>query len=59
MHTKDAQHFGETQLRLNLVAVWREATIFTEAERAGAHAAKHYDEDHVAALVSLIAEINA
>jgi AhpD family alkylhydroperoxidase len=34
MHTKDAAHAGETQLRLNLVAVWREATVFTEAERA-------------------------
>ena len=34
MHTKDAAHAGETQLRLNLVAVWREATAFTEAERA-------------------------
>jgi AhpD family alkylhydroperoxidase len=34
MHTKDALHAGESQLRLNLVAVWREATVFTEAERA-------------------------
>jgi AhpD family alkylhydroperoxidase len=34
MHTKDALQAGETQLRLNLVAVWREATVFTEAERA-------------------------
>jgi AhpD family alkylhydroperoxidase len=34
MHTKDAAHAGETQQRLNLVAVWREATVFTEAERA-------------------------
>jgi AhpD family alkylhydroperoxidase len=81
MHSKDAAHAGETQLRLNLVAVWREATVFTEAERAAlelteqgtriadaptgvtddawAYAAKHYDEDQVAALVSLIAEINA
>jgi AhpD family alkylhydroperoxidase len=81
MHTKDAVHAGETQLRLNLVAVWREATVFTEAERAAldlteqgtriadaatgvtdeawANAAKHYDDDQLAALVSLIAEINA
>jgi AhpD family alkylhydroperoxidase len=81
MHTKDAAHAGETQLRLNLVAVWREATVFTEAERAAlelteqgtriadaaigvtddawANAAKHYDDDQLAALVSLIAEINA
>ncbi|MFB7949792.1 carboxymuconolactone decarboxylase family protein [Kitasatospora phosalacinea] len=34
MHTKDAAHAGETQLRLNLVAAWREANVFTEAERA-------------------------
>ena len=34
MHTKDAAHAGESQLRINLVATWREATVFTEAERA-------------------------
>ena len=34
MHTKDAAHAGETPVRLNLVATWREATVFTEAERA-------------------------
>jgi AhpD family alkylhydroperoxidase len=34
MHTKDAAHAGETSVRLNLVAVWREATVFTDAERA-------------------------
>lgn len=34
MHTKDALHAGESPVRLNLVAVWREATVFTEAERA-------------------------
>jgi AhpD family alkylhydroperoxidase len=34
MHTKDALAAGETQQRLNLVAAWREATVFTEAERA-------------------------
>lgn len=34
MHTKEAAHAGETSLRLNLVAAWREATVFTEAERA-------------------------
>jgi AhpD family alkylhydroperoxidase len=81
MHTKDAAHAGETQLRINLVAAWREATVFTEAERAAlelaeqgtriadaaggvtdeawASAAKHYDEDQLAALVCLIASINA
>ncbi|REE96703.1 carboxymuconolactone decarboxylase family protein [Thermomonospora umbrina] len=81
MHTKDATLAGETQQRLNLIAAWREATVFTEAERAAlelteegtriadasggvgdevwANAAKHYDEDQLAALVSLIALINA
>ncbi|MEV0089341.1 carboxymuconolactone decarboxylase family protein [Saccharopolyspora sp. NPDC050642] len=34
MHTKDAAVAGETSVRLNLVAAWREATVFTEAERA-------------------------
>jgi AhpD family alkylhydroperoxidase len=81
MHTKDAGHAGESSARLNLVAVWREATVFTEAERAAlelteqgtriadaaggvtdgawASAARHYDDDQLAALVSLIALINA
>ncbi|MGN9793596.1 carboxymuconolactone decarboxylase family protein [Streptomyces sp. NPDC054847] len=34
MHSKDAAHAGETSVRLNLVAAWREATVFTDAERA-------------------------
>ena len=34
MHTKDAEHNGESSVRINLVAAWREATVFTEAERA-------------------------
>ncbi|GLY73494.1 carboxymuconolactone decarboxylase family protein [Actinoallomurus iriomotensis] len=81
MHTKDAAHAGESSVRLNLVAAWREAKVFTEAERAAlelaeqgtrladaaggvtdeawANAAKHYDEEQLAALVSLIALINA
>ncbi|MFF9108230.1 carboxymuconolactone decarboxylase family protein [Streptomyces sp. NPDC014776] len=80
MHTKDAAHAGETSVRLNLVAAWREATVFTDAERAALEltehgtriadgtgvpdevwerAAHHYDEDQLAALVSLIALINA
>ncbi|WP_141579966.1 carboxymuconolactone decarboxylase family protein [Actinomadura sp. WMMA1423] len=79
MHSKDAAHAGETSLRLNLVAAWREATVFTDAERAAlelaeqgtrladgagvsdevwANAAKHYDEEQLAGLVSLIALIN-
>ncbi|MFE0811046.1 carboxymuconolactone decarboxylase family protein [Streptomyces sp. NPDC058794] len=80
MHTKDAAKAGETSLRLNLIAAWREAKVFTDAERAAlelteqgtriadaaggvtdeawAEAAKHYDEDQLAALVGLIAVIN-
>ncbi|MFD0312150.1 carboxymuconolactone decarboxylase family protein [Streptomyces sp. NPDC127119] len=34
MHTKEAAAAGESAVRLSLVAVWREATVFTEAERA-------------------------
>jgi len=34
MHTKDAAHAGETPVRLNLVAAWRDAKVFTDAERA-------------------------
>jgi AhpD family alkylhydroperoxidase len=34
MHFKEAVHAGEDPARLNLVATWREATVFTDAERA-------------------------
>ncbi|MFI6996635.1 carboxymuconolactone decarboxylase family protein [Nocardia sp. NPDC050175] len=34
LHTKDAAAAGESAVRLNLVAAWREATVFTEAEQA-------------------------
>src|SRR5690606_15440617 len=34
MHTKEAAHAGESPVRLNLIAAWREATVFTGAERA-------------------------
>ncbi|GAA1710789.1 carboxymuconolactone decarboxylase family protein [Kribbella sp. NPDC056951] len=34
MHTKDATAAGEDPQRLHLVAAWREATVFTPAERA-------------------------
>ncbi|WP_314243991.1 carboxymuconolactone decarboxylase family protein [Streptomyces kutzneri] len=34
MHTKEATAAGETPVRLHLVAAWREATVFTGAERA-------------------------
>jgi len=81
LHTKDAAAAGETAVRLNLVAAWRESIVFTEAERAAlalteegtrladachgvsdetwAQARKHYDDDQIAALVCLVAMINA
>ncbi|MEU6859652.1 carboxymuconolactone decarboxylase family protein [Glycomyces sp. NPDC046736] len=34
MHYKDAVHAGEDPVRLNLVGAWREAAVFTDAERA-------------------------
>ncbi|GAA3608456.1 carboxymuconolactone decarboxylase family protein [Nonomuraea rosea] len=34
VHGQNAAHAGETVARLNLVAVWRESTVFTDAERA-------------------------
>ena len=81
MHTKEAAASGETAVRLNLVAAWRESAVFTEAEQAAlalaeegtrladayhgvsdetwAQVRKHYDDDQIAALVSLVAMINA
>ncbi|MBV1939203.1 carboxymuconolactone decarboxylase family protein [Streptomyces sp. BV286] len=40
MHTKDAAAAGETSVRLNLVAAWREATVYTEAERVALEVAE-------------------
>ena len=34
IHTKEAAAAGESALRINLVAAWRETTVFTEAEQA-------------------------
>jgi len=81
MHTKEATAAGESPARLHLVAAWREATVFTEAEQAALALAeegtrladahhgvsdetwdlvrKHYDEDQAAALICLLALINA
>ncbi|WP_405137723.1 carboxymuconolactone decarboxylase family protein [Nocardia sp. NBC_01388] len=80
-HAKDLAHAGEPAVRINLVAAWRESTVFTEAERAAlafaeegtrltdahhgvsdetwAQARKHYDDEQLAALVALVAQINA
>jgi AhpD family alkylhydroperoxidase len=81
VHTKEAAGAGESPLRINLVAAWRESTVFTDAERAALALAEegtrladahqgvsdetweqvraHYDDDQIAALVSLVAMINA
>ena len=81
MHTKEAAAAGEAAVRINLVATWRESTVFTEAEQAAlalaeegtrladayqgvsdetwAQVRKHYDDDQIAALVCLVALINA
>jgi AhpD family alkylhydroperoxidase len=81
MHTKEAAAAGESAVRLNMVAAWREATVFSAAERAAlalaeegtrladahpgvsdetwAQVRKHYDDDQTAALVCLVALINA
>ncbi|MGW1738874.1 carboxymuconolactone decarboxylase family protein [Nocardia sp. NPDC001965] len=81
VHSKDLAHAGEPAVRVGLVATWREASVYTEAERAAlalaeegtrladsspgvsdetwAQARRHYDDDGIAALVALIAQINA
>ena len=81
MHTKEAAAARESAVRLNLVAAWREATVFSEAEQAAlalaeegtrladaydgvsdetwASVRKHYDDDQIVALVSLVALVNA
>ncbi len=81
IHTKEAAAAGETAVRLNLLAAWRETTVYTEAERAAlalteegtrlgdanhgvsdetwARAREHYDDDQLAALICLVAMMNA
>jgi len=81
MHIKEALAAGEDPQKLHLVATWREATCFTEAERAALelteqgtrladaglgvtdevwlNASKHYDDEQLAALMFLVATINA
>lgn len=34
VHTKELAHAGEDPLRVNLVAAWRDSTVFSPAERA-------------------------
>ena len=81
MHTKEAAAGGESAVRLNLVAAWRESTVFSEPERAAlafaeegtqladasqgvsdetwAQVREHYDDDQLAALICVVAMINA
>lgn len=81
MHTQEAEAAGEPAVRLHLVAAWREAEVFTDAERAAlalaeegtrladastgvcdetwAAVTEHYSDDEIAALVSLVALVNA
>ncbi|KUN09328.1 alkylhydroperoxidase [Streptomyces yokosukanensis] len=80
-HSKELAAAGEPAVRINLVAAWRESTVFSEAEQAALALAeegtrmadadhgvsdatwalvrKHYDDDQIAALVYLVAMINA
>ncbi|MEV4237641.1 carboxymuconolactone decarboxylase family protein [Nocardia sp. NPDC050408] len=80
-HAKELAAAGEPAVRINLVAAWRESTVFSEAERAAlafaeegsrladanlgvsdetwAQVREHYDDNQIAALVYLVAMINA
>ncbi|GAA3518019.1 carboxymuconolactone decarboxylase family protein [Actinocatenispora rupis] len=80
-HTKELAAAGEPPVRVNLVAAWRESTVYSDAERAAlafaeegtrladayegvsdetwALVREHYTDDEVAALVYLVAMINA
>ncbi|MEV5839206.1 carboxymuconolactone decarboxylase family protein [Nocardia sp. NPDC052112] len=80
-HTKELAAAGEPAVRINLVAAWRESTVFSDSEQAAlafaeegtrladanlgvsdetwALVRKHYDDDQIAALVYLVAMINA
>ncbi len=81
IHSRELKYAGEPDDRINTVAVWRDVSYFTEAERAALalaeaatrladrsdpvpddvwdEAARHYDEAQLAALVLVIASINA
>ncbi|KZM73978.1 carboxymuconolactone decarboxylase family protein [Nocardia terpenica] len=80
-HTKEAAAAGESAVRINLVAAWRESSVFGAAERAAlalaeegtrladahtgvsdetwARVREHFDEDQIAALVAMVAMVNA
>ena len=80
IHSRVLKALGEPDERIFMVGAWREASYFTDAERAAlalteavtrladrpdpvpdevwAEAARHYDDDQLAALVLSIASIN-
>lgn len=81
LHSRALEQAGEPAARIHMVAAWRDASYFTDAERAALalaeaatriadrpdpvpdsvweEAAAHYDEAQLAALVVVIAAINA
>jgi AhpD family alkylhydroperoxidase len=81
MHARELRAAGESDERIFTLAAWREASYFSEPERAALalteagtrladrpdpvpdevwdEAARHYDEEQLAALVLAIAGINA
>jgi AhpD family alkylhydroperoxidase len=81
LHSRGLKVAGEPDARIHMVAAWRDASYFTDAERAALalteaatriadrpdpvpdsvweEAAAHYDEAQLAALVVVIAAINA
>lgn len=80
LHSRMLRAMGESDARIVMVAAWREASYYTEAERAALalgeavtriadrpepvsdevwdEAARHFDDDQLAALVLSIATIN-
>jgi AhpD family alkylhydroperoxidase len=81
IHSRELDYAGESRERIAMVAAWREAPYFSDAERAALalteaatriadrpdpvsdevwdEAARHYNEEQLAALVVAIATINA
>lgn len=81
LHSRALEHAGEPDARIHMVAAWRDASYFTDAERSALalseaatriadrpdpvsdsiweEAAAHYNEAQLAALVVVIAAINA
>ncbi|MEQ1587244.1 MAG: carboxymuconolactone decarboxylase family protein [Cyclobacteriaceae bacterium] len=47
MHSKDARALGETEQRLYAISAWREASFYTERERAAFAWAEAVNNNHV------------